>query len=351
MKAAVFHDVEDIRVERVDDPTPGPDDVVVEVSACGICGSDLKFYEGHSPLPTPDGKGPMILGHEFAGRVVAVGRAVSTLQEGDRVAVNPVQSRAGLDASRSGNPHFDIDTLVGVNLNGGFAQFARSRAEHVYRLPDTVSDEQGALVEMLASSVHAVEKADVRFGDLVVIFGPGPVGLSMIPLAAARGATVAVVGTRDYRLARALELGARHVYNPSDPTSSYHTGDLAGAIAEARDGELAERAIIATAAPAAARLALEATGYGAVVVFMGFPEADDSVVLPLLDCFVKEKTVTFSLLYPNLWPRTIRALREGLVPIERLVTHEVGLGAIGEAFRQLVAREDGVIKTLVRPAN
>ncbi len=212
-----------------------------------------------------------------------------------------------------------------------------------------MTDSEGALVEMLASGVHAVEKADIQFGDFVVIFGPGPVGLSMILLAHARGATVAVVGTRDYRLNRALKLGARHVFNTRDPRSPYHAADLAQAIAEARGGDLAERAIVATGAISAVEQALAVTGHGAVVVLMGFPDGDAVAPLPLMDCFVMEKTVTFSLLYPNLWPRTIRALREGVLSVDELITHEVSLEGVPDAFRQLTARDDDVIKTIVCP--
>ena len=93
MKAAVFYDVEDIRLEDVPEPEIGDDDVLVEVAACGICGSDLEYYLGRSPVGTPDGKGPLILGHEFSGRVVKLGKEVDRLAEGDRVAVNPIQSR------------------------------------------------------------------------------------------------------------------------------------------------------------------------------------------------------------------------------------------------------------------
>ena len=94
MKAAVFYDVKDIRLEDVPEPEIGDEDALVEVTACGICGSDLEYYMGRSPVGTADGKGPLILGHEFAGKVVKVGKDAEGLAEGDRVAVNPIQSSA-----------------------------------------------------------------------------------------------------------------------------------------------------------------------------------------------------------------------------------------------------------------
>src|SRR3954466_14645130 len=114
MRAAVFYDVEDIRLEDVPEPEIGDEDVLVEVKACGICGSDLEYFYGRSPVGTADGKGPLVLGHEFAGNVVEVGSEVKSLAVGDRVAVNPIQSNAGDDFARSGNPNFDLHEVLGV---------------------------------------------------------------------------------------------------------------------------------------------------------------------------------------------------------------------------------------------
>ena len=349
MRAAVFYDVEDIRLEDVPKPEIGADDVLVEVAACGICGSDLEYYTGRSPVGTPDGKGPLILGHEFSGRVVQRGGQVQGLDEGDRVAVNPIQSSAAGDLSRSGNPHFDLSVVLGVTTNGGFAQYVRTRAEHAYRLPDELSDEQGAFVEMLAASVNAVEKAEIRIGDLVVIYGPGPVGLSMVQLAKRGGGRVVMVGTRDYRLELARDLGADHVFNVADSASPYSTSDLAESIREVNAGQLADRAIVATAVEEAVQGALDVTGNGSTVVYMGLAGPEDVVRVPALASLAMDKTIRFSWLYPNQWPNTIRLLREGIVDTSRIITHSIPLDRIDDGIRQVVAREDGVIKIIVNP--
>jgi 2-desacetyl-2-hydroxyethyl bacteriochlorophyllide A dehydrogenase len=349
MIAAVFHGVEDIRVEDVPDPTPGSEDVIVEVRACGICGSDLEYYTGRSPLGTEDGLGPLILGHEFAGEVVEVGSGVTSLKKGDRVAVNPIQSNAASDVSRSGSPNFDLGTVLGVSTNGAFAQFVRTRAEHAYLLPEELSYEQGAFVEMLAASLHAVERAEIEFGDSVVIYGPGPVGLSMVELAVARGATVIMVGTRDYRLDIAKELGASHVINSSDTDSPYYSADVVEAVSEANSGELAQRAIVATSVPQATSQALEVTGNGATIIYMGLAGPEDTVAIPLLDSLAMEKTIRFSWLYPNKWPKTIRTMRDGIVNVDPLITHEIPLADINDGINRVIRREGGVIKMMVKP--
>lgn len=349
MKAAVFYDVQDIRLEDVPDPEIGPDDVLVEVAACGICGSDLEYYFGRSPVGTADGKGPLILGHEFSGRVVAVGKDAQGLSEGDRVAVNPIQSRAGDDLSRSGNPHFDLSSVLGVTTNGAFANLVRTRAEHAYRLPDSLSDEEGAFVEMLAASLNAVEKADIQLGDLVVVYGPGPVGLSMLQLAKRSGGRTVMVGTRDYRLELANELGADHVFNTRDGSSPYYTSDLVQSIRDLNDGALAERAIVGTSVEEATQGALDVTGNGSSVVYMGLAGPNDVVKLPMLLALTQDKTIRFSWLYPNQWPQTIRLLREGIVDTSKIITHTGPLESINEAIRRVHDREDGVIKYVVKP--
>ena len=349
MKAAVFYDVGDIRLEDVPEPTIGDEDVLVQVAACGICGSDLEYYYGRSPVGTADGKGPLILGHEFSGTVVAVGKHAQGVAVGDRVAVNPIQSSAASDLSRSGNPHFDLREVLGVTTNGGFAELVRTRAEHAYRIPDELTDEQGAFVEMLAASVNAVEKAEIQLGDLCVIYGPGPVGLSMAQVAYRRGARVAMVGTRDYRLELALESGCQYVFNTADSSSKHYTGDLAESIRSINAGDLAERCIVATSVDEACRQALEITGIGSSVVYMGLAGPEDMVGVPMLRALTEDKSIRFSWLYPNQWPKTIRLLREGIVDTSKIITHVGPLDGINAAIGQVSSREDGVIKYVVRP--
>ena len=349
MKAAVFYDVEDIRLEDVPEPEIGDEDVLVEVTACGICGSDLEYYMGRSPVGTADGKGPLILGHEFAGKVVKLGKNAQGLAVGDRVAVNPIQSSAAGDFSRSGNPHFDLSVVLGVTTNGAFAKYVRTKAEHAHKLPDGLSDEQGAFVEMLAASLNAIEKAEIVLGDLVVIYGPGPVGLSMVQLAKASGGRVAIVGTRDYRLELAKEMGASYAFNVKDSSSKYYTADLAASLKAANGGELADKAIVATAAEDATQSALEVTGNGATIVYMGLAGPNDVVKVPMLASLAMDKTIRFSWLYPNQWPNTIRLLREGIVDTSKIITHSIALSDIDAGIRQVVAREDGVIKIIVKP--
>jgi L-iditol 2-dehydrogenase len=344
MKAAVFYEPHDIRVEDIPEPEIAEDEVLVEVAACGFCGSDVEYYYGKSPVGTADGKGPLVLGHEFSGRVVGLGKIAGTygLQEGDRVAVCPIQSCGACDSCRAGRPQFCANlSVLGVTTNGGFAELAKTKAAHAYKLPDNLSDEQGAFVEMLAAAVNAVRKAEVEAGDFAVVYGPGPVGLSMVQLLKNEGARVAIVGTGGYRLDVAKALGADFVFEAGD--------DLGERVQAANGGRLADRVIVATGSMAANQQALEISGPGSTVIFMGVTGPEDAVNVPMLTSLIQDKTIRFSLWYPFQWPKTIGILAHNELDTGPIITHSASLDGIGAAIERVVNREEGVLKTVIKP--
>ena len=345
MKAAVFYEPNDLRVEDVSEPDIAEDEVLVEVAACGFCGSDVEYYYGKSPVGTADGKGPLVLGHEFSGKIVGLGKLASAygLAEGDRVAVNPIQSCNACMSCRAGKPQFCANlSVLGVTTNGGFATYAKTKAAHAYKLPDSLTDQQGAFVEMLSAAVNAVGKAEVQPGDFVVVYGPGPVGLSMVQLLKNEGARVAIVGTRDYRLDLAKQLGADFTFKAED-------GPIAEQVQAANDGALADKAIVATSSMDANQEALAVTGPGSTVVYMGVTAPDAAVSVPMLTSLIQDKTIRFSLWYPNQWPTTIRLLMDSKIDTDKIITHTADLDGIAGAIERVVNRDDDVIKTLITP--
>jgi L-iditol 2-dehydrogenase len=350
MKAAVLYGPTDLRVEELPEPTISADELLIRVTACGFCGSDVDYYFGTTPLLTTSGKGPLVLGHELAGEVLEAGDVAQEhgYVPGDRVAVNPIQSCNACDQCRAGRPQFcPFITTLGVSVDGGFAELTKTKYWHAYRLPPGLSDEEGAFVEMLASAVNAVRKAEIDPGTYAVIYGPGPVGLAMVQLAQQQGAQVAVVGTRDYRLELASELGAADVFNIQDPSSPYYTRELANEIRERNNGNLSDRVLVATGSIQAHSQALEISGGGSVVVFMGLTGPEDRVEVPLLANLYQDKTIRFSWQYPYRWPETIRTLERRRIATDKLITHRVTLDGIAEAIERVLAREDHVIKTTV----
>ena len=212
MKAIVWQGPERMTVEDVPEPdAPGPGELILEAEAVGICGSEVEGYLGHMGNRTP----PLVMGHEFAGRVVAAGDGASEL-EGARVAVNPLSGCGRCALCRAGHSNVCRErVLVGVHAPGAFADLVRVRAADARVLPDGVSARVGALMEPLANGVHAVRLGGPA--ERAVVLGAGTIGLVTLQAALLSGIPhVAVVERQPERLDRALRLGASEVRDERD---------------------------------------------------------------------------------------------------------------------------------------
>jgi L-iditol 2-dehydrogenase len=323
------------------------------VKACGICGSDVAYYYGQSSLETPDGKGPCVLGHEFSGEVVEVGaipKELGLFAPGDRVVLDPVQYCNSCEVCKMAQPNLcETKSVLGVSTDGGFAELARSAYTGVHKLPENVSYDEGALTEPLACATYAVRNLNVEPGDFVVVYGPGAIGLMMLQLAKARGAgTVAVVGTRDYRLDLAKKLGADMILS-TDEASENYCADVPALIADRTDGKMANGAITATSALPAMEQALEVTGRRATIVYFGLPGDTDRLSVPVLDQILYDKEIRFSWLAPNAWPAALQALGAGLVDVASLITQSYALEDLAPALGEVKDRVGDPIKPVVRP--
>ncbi len=354
MKAHVFYEPLKMELKDVDDPKIGPDDVLVRVKACGICGSDVAYYFGASSLETPDGKGPCVLGHEFSGEVVEVGDVPASLglfAPGDRVTADPVQYCNACEVCKRGHPNLcENKAVLGVSTDGGFAELCKSHYTGVHKLPEAVSFEAGAFCEPTACATYGVENLDVQLGNTVVVFGAGPIGLIMLQLIKAAGAgSTVVVETLDYRLEVAKKLGAGVVLNPAESDSPHYCADVKAKIEEMTDGGFAERAICATSAVEAMELAMEVTGRASTIVFFGLPGDEDRLAVPVLDSILWDKTVRFSWLAPNTWPTAIQAIATGLVDVKPLISAKHALADLIPALEAVKERKNEPLKDLVVP--
>jgi len=352
MNAQVFNEPLDMKLAEIPSPEIDDDEVLVRVKACGICGSDIAYYYGDSPLETETGKGPLILGHEYSGEVAQVGKAAAALlKEGDRVVCDPVQYCNVCEICRKGQPNLcETKTVLGVSIDGGFAEYSRVKATSCVKLPDNVSYEHGSLTEPLACSYYAVSNLDVQPGQTCVVFGPGPIGLMQLQLIKSSGAGLIILaGTRDYRLELGKQLGADEIVNVGEKDSPYYCEDLKAKVEELTDGKFADRAITSTGSLAAADQALAATGRRSVIVFFGLPGADDKIPVPALDSILWDKTIRFSWLAPFTWPSALQALSAGLVNVEPLASHTFELNDLVDGLARVKAREDNVMKAVVKP--
>lgn len=214
MKAVRYWGKEDVRCEEVAKPAIVEGEALIKVGYAGICGSDLYIYSGTHPRA----KAPLILGHEFAGEIVELPRNHrGQFKIGDVVAVNPLLYCQRCTPCYTGNAHVCQSLgLLGIDRDGGFAEFARAKLSQLVKLPPVVPGELGALVEPLAVAVHAVRSSDLRLGDLVLVLGGGPIGFLTAFAARANGAgRVIIIEPNDFRRMFAGNMGF-DVLTPAD---------------------------------------------------------------------------------------------------------------------------------------
>jgi (R,R)-butanediol dehydrogenase / meso-butanediol dehydrogenase / diacetyl reductase len=350
MRAAVFHDAKDIRVESVAEPGAlGPRDVRLKPYWCGICGTDLHEYAvGPIVIPTEahplnGSTAPQILGHEFSGEVLEVGPEVRSVRAGDRVSVMPLLFCGVCYFCQRGLNHL-CTSMACVGLSdawGGIAEQAVVDESKVAKLPDSMSDIEGALVEPTAVAAYGVDKAQVRPGDTVLVTGLGPIGALASMYASSLGATVYMseVNPQRQELARSLDVG--ELFDP-------RTTDVAAELRE-RTGGLGVDAVIECSgnerALQTALAAVRASGNISQTGLHTKPAAIDPMVLSERDI-----TLRGTWCYPVTdWPRIIDLIGRGRMDVEKVVSAKIDMADIVEkGFETLLSPTGDQIKVLVR---
>jgi (R,R)-butanediol dehydrogenase/meso-butanediol dehydrogenase/diacetyl reductase len=351
VKAARVHAARDIRVEDVAPPgDPGPGEVLVEPAWTGICGTDLHEYLA-GPIVTPAEPHPptgvtlpQILGHEFSATVLAAGDGVD-LSAGDRVAAMPLISCGECRPCARGDRHLCVRmACTGLSAAwGALAEQAVVPSYQLSRIPDSLTMEQGALIEPAAVAVYAVERARLEAGADVLITGAGPIGALSILAALALGAgRVFVSEPNANRAEHARNLGATAVWDPS-------TDDVPEAVREATEGGGVDRALECSGTGPGLNLCVQAVRAGGVVVQAGLHTAHPSVD-PMLWC-LKDLTIEATWAYPvTSWPRIAALIARGVLPVERVVTRRAGLDdVVRDGFDALVDPKGVEMKVLVSP--
>jgi (R,R)-butanediol dehydrogenase/meso-butanediol dehydrogenase/diacetyl reductase len=351
MKAARFHGRGDIRIDDVPAPQVGPGQVEVSVDWCGICGTDLhEFLEGPifipqkgAPHPITGSELPVVMGHEFAGVVSAVGSGVADVREGDRVAVEPYYVCGECVACTAGR--YNICRKLGfVGLSGqdgGFAERCVVDARWVHPLGDLPTD-IGALVEPLAVGYHAVRLSGLRPGGTAAVFGAGPIGLvTSAALKAAGAGRVIVVEPAAARKAKAAGAGADEVL---DPTGT----DVPDAIRDLTAGAGADVAFECAGVDAVLAAAIGSVRPGGTVVNVAIWGHVPQVAMN--DLVLSEVSVIGSLAYCGDHADTIALLRDGKVDAQQFITGRIGLADLVDGgFRELIDNKEENVKILVSP--
>ena len=333
MRAAVFEGEGRLVVRDVAEPTPGPDEVLVEVEACGICGSDVQIINvppGHPSTP------PVILGHEFVGWVRAVGTAVNDVPIGTRVVVDPDPKCGACESCRSGRPANCLNVVaLGVHRDGALARYVTTPADTAYPISPDVSAEMASLVEPLACVVNGTNRAAVRPGESVVVFGAGAIGCLFIAVFRGSGAgTIVAVEPSPARADVARAVGADIVLAPDEWA--------------ARRSEILPRGadVVVDAVGSVLPQAIDAAGMGARVVVFGM-NGNARPPVHQIDIVQKGLSILGSYISNFTFPAAIRLVERGRLNLAPMITAVIPVDETLAGIERL--RSGEAVKIVIKP--
>jgi len=331
-----------LEIRDVPEPSPGPGEALIEVQACGICGTDVHVWHDEFPYWPP-----VILGHEFSGRIVEVGPETGLFRTGERVVGEPHTRACGhCYLCRTGNIQIcPLKRSPGWGIDGAFAKYLKMPERLLHRIPDSMSYELAAVVEPSANAVHdVVERAGVDAGDFVVVLGPGPIGLLAALTARASGARqVVIVGTpadEALRLKKARELGFETVINVAQQ-------DPLTAVQELTEGVGADLVIECSGAAPAIASTVELIRKKGRICVIGLT-GKESIPFPWDKAAFKVCDVLFNLSTSyTSWDRTIHLIASGQLPSGEIITRRAPLLEWRRAFEDIEAKQ--ALKVLLVP--
>ena len=335
MRAVVFPAPETVGVERVPDPTPRRDEVVVQVAVSGLCGTDLHIYRNEYMSHFP-----VIPGHEFGGVIAEVGQEVTNFRPGDRVAVDPNLYCGQCYFCRNEQSNHCLNWEgIGITRPGSFAEYVAAPARACYRLPDNLSDAQAACVEPVACVVHSLKRIRMWPGDEVLIFGAGPMGLLLVQALRHMGASlVVVVEKQPDRLVLASDMGASAIVL-AGPDQAEALRELApygfGVVVDA------------TGVPVVIEQAFQSLKPRGQYLQFGVAPKDARISLSPYDLFQHDWTVVGSFALCYTFQPAIAWLSSGIVQVEPLISHTLPLTEFPAALEAFAAGR--TMKVHLRP--
>ncbi len=335
MKVAKWYNNKDIRIEEVPTPKPGPNEMLVKVMSCGICGSDIvEWYR----LP----RAPLVQGHEIGAEVVEVGESLEKFKPGDRVFIAPKVPCMKCDYCQKG--HYPVCSTIKERLPGGYAEYVLAPPTLIengtYRLSDNITYDQSTFIEPLACVVRAQRLAGLRENQTVLVMGSGMSGLLHVKLAKAKKCRILATDINPRRLEIAAALGAEV------------TLDAAENVAErlvAENGHKVDVVILCTSAMSAVEQAWECVDKGGVIVFFTVPGPDKDVTIPINAFWTREiRIITSYYCGPLDITDAINLIETRTITVDDMITHQLPLNDIGTGF-QLVMDGRESIKVIIKP--
>jgi len=341
MKAMILHGGGDLRYETVPDPAPEPGEVVVKVHACSICGSDLHAFHGKHPRLTF----PRILGHEFAGEIVALGAGMEKFRVGQRVCCDIDFACWVWGPCRDGRSNIcEKLRTMGFDRDGAYAEYALVPDFNLYPLPDSVSYDQASAVQVLGISYHAVtDRVRPKAGEKIAVIGAGPIGLGAALVARLMGAEVTITDILDYRLAKARELGIASAVDAKNGSARERALELTGGrgfdkVIECVGG-LQERTVTDA-------VAMVKRG-GQITVVGTFPE--NKATIPI--AYIKDREIDLNFSRGNFqaFAPCLELVSSGKIDPNRYISHRFPLARAEEALKLLETRDVEAHKIVLHP--
>ncbi len=333
------------QLEMVDMPVPeiGPDEVLVRVRACGICGSDVHGFDGSTGRRIP----PIVMGHEAAGEVARAGAKVADLKEGDRVTFDStIYCGSCFHCARGEINLCDNRQVLGVSpgeyrRHGAFAEYVAVPRRIVYRLPDNLSYEQAALIEAASVAVHAVNLTPRQLGDTALVVGTGMIGVLAVQALRAGGcARVIAVDLDEGRLRMAAQSGATDLLNPK-------AADIPAEVRRMTDGHGADVALECVGATDPIRTAIDSVRKGGAVTLVG--NVAPQIELPLQPVVTRQIRLQGSCASSGEYPAVIDLMSRGAIRVDSLISAIAPLGEGPSWFDRLYRREGNLFKVILRP--
>jgi len=342
MKALLLSKYRSLEIAEVPTPVVGAGEVLIRVGACGICGSDVHGYDGSSGRRIP----PIVMGHEAAGRIAAVGAGVTALAEGDRVTFDSTIYCGACGYCRRGEVNLcDHRQVLGVSCGdysraGAFAEFVAVPARVVYKLPESISFAEAAMLEAVAVAIHAVSLAETTAESTALVVGAGTIGvLTLQALRAARCRRVFVSDVDATRLKMAKELGATEVLLADK--------DVVPEVLQRTGGVGVDVAMEAVGRDETVNAAIASVRKGGTVVLVG--NISPTATLPLQKVVTRQIRLQGSCASAGEYPQAIELMASGAIRVKPLITAIAPLAEGPQWFERLYAREPNLLKVVLTP--
>jgi len=339
MKVAMYYNNKDIRIEEIPKPKISPDELLVKVMACGICGSDvMEWYRIK--------KAPRVLGHEMTGEIVEVGKKVKKFKVGDRVFVSHHVPCNKCHYCLDGQ-HTVCETLHSTNFDpGGFSEYLRVPKINValgtFRLPDEISFEDGTFIEPLGCVIRGQRRANIKPNHTVLVIGSGISGILHIQLARVKGVKkIIATDVNEYRMNSAKKFGADVVIDAKE--------DVPRRVREVNNGKLVDQVIVCTGAVSAINQALKSVDKGGTILFFAPTDPGIDIALPFNEFWSNQITLTTTYAAaPDDIKEAIDLIRSKKINVHDMITHRLNLAETCKGF-QIVADAKDSIKVIIEP--